>query len=195
MESTNYKKHTTKNPLQRFLIGRFYTVLVEYVRQAGSKTILDAGCGEGFTLDRLHKEGVGTRYEGFDASAKAVTIGKKMFPHLQLAQGDIYAISQKDRSFDLVICSEVLEHLEDPAKALSELRRVSDTYLLLTVPWEPWFQITNFLLGKYVRRWGNHPEHINHWSLRSFATLLRKNKLTVIQRRISFPWIMVLARR
>lgn len=194
MESTNYKKHTSKNPLQRYLLDRFYRVLVNYAKLAGSTHILDAGCGEGFTLDRLSHAKLGKQLMGFDASASVVRAGNVLFPDMYITQGNIYAIDLKDTSFGLVICSEVLEHLEKPEKALAELRRVSDKYLLLTVPWEPWFRITNFLLGKYVRRWGNHPEHINHWTRSSFIALLRKNKLSILRSSISFPWIIVLAR-
>lgn len=195
MNSSNYAKHTSKNPLQRYLINRFYRVLLAYAGETAADYTLDAGCGEGFTLDKLRRAKLGGQLAGFDASETAVKTGMQMFPDIRLATGNIYHIKKKDKSFDLVICSEVLEHLENPGKALAELRRVSRNYLLLTVPWEPWFQLTNFLLGKYIRRWGNHPEHINHWNLSSFIRLLAQHKLTVLRASVSFPWVLVLARR
>lgn len=195
MSSSNYKKHTSRNPLQRYLMDRFYRVLVGYAKCAAKKSILDAGCGEGFTLHKLQQAGLGKQLAGFDASAEAVAVANTMFPDLSVRTGDIYAIDHRDRSFGLVICSEVLEHLEAPAKALAELRRVSEQYVLVTVPWEPWFQLTNFLLGKYIRRWGNHPEHINHWNVSSFTRLLVAQGFTLLHVSVSFPWILVLARR
>ena len=48
-----------------------------------------------------------------------------MYPSISIKQGDIYALPYNDNSFDLVICSEVLEHLEHPEKALTEVIRVS----------------------------------------------------------------------
>jgi SAM-dependent methyltransferase len=51
-------------------------------------------------------------------------------------QGDLLSTPFKDDAANLVICSEVLEHLEDPIKALKEIHRVliSGSYLIVTVP-------------------------------------------------------------
>lgn len=195
MPSANYKKHTSVNPIQQLLIRRFYAVLLGFVKETGASSVLDAGSGEGFTLDKLYRAKLAKRYAGFDASEEAVKMGNRMFPHLRLVQGDMYTIPFASKSFDLVVCCEVLEHLSDPKKALAELCRVSGGLVMLTVPWEPWFQLSNFFLGKYVSRWGNHPEHVNHWTKSGFVQYVRANGLTVLHATISFPWIIVLAKR
>lgn len=47
----NYRKHTSGNPVQQYLIERFYKVLLQEVKKLKPNSILDVGCGEGFTLE------------------------------------------------------------------------------------------------------------------------------------------------
>jgi SAM-dependent methyltransferase len=152
MTTDNYRKHTSKNPVQKKLIENFFTTL-------------------------------------------AKELGKKDHPHLILKQVSIYELPYKDNSFDLVICTEVLEHLDDPQKALQEMVRVSKKYLLLSVPNEPIFMLSNFLRGKNWSRWGNDIEHINHWSSSSFQSFVSSKKLEVIRKRHPFPWTMLLVEK
>ena len=158
--TSNYRKHTSKNPLQKLLINNFFNSLLAAIKDLKVDSVLDAGCGEGFTLNKLYENKIGKRLEGVDFLKTAVELGKKTHPHLKLRQGTIYHLPFEDNSFDLVICTEVLEHLENPKKGLSELIRVSKKYLLLSVPNEPFFMMANFLRGKNLSRWGNDIEHI-----------------------------------
>ncbi|MEK7522816.1 MAG: methyltransferase domain-containing protein [Patescibacteria group bacterium] len=193
--TSNYQKHISKNPLQRFLIENFYQTLLQIVGDLKPETILDAGCGEGFTLARLQSNKIGSRLEGIEYSLEAISLGKKMYPSISIKQGDIYALPYNDNSFDLVICSEVLEHLEHPEKALTEVIRVSKKYCLLSVPNEPFFMISNFLRGKNLSRWGNDIEHINHWSKTSFEKFVKEKGLKLIVTKTPYPWILVLGEK
>ena len=192
--TTNYEKHKSQNPAQRFLIGRFYSTFLALAKQVKPETILDAGCGEGFTLVKLKRNGIGKVLSGVDFLQDAITLGKRMYPGLKLTKGDIYKLPYKDKSFDLVICTEVLEHLEFPEKAIKEVMRVSKKYVLFSVPNEPIFQLSNFLRGRHFKTFGNHPEHINHWSGSAFEKLLRKNKIRIAVRKQPFPWTLILGR-
>lgn len=159
------------------------------------KNILDVGCGEGFTLIKLKHAKIGQNFEGVDNSDDALKIGKKLNPKLNIKKGDIYKLPYEDNSFDLLICTEVLEHLKDPQKAVNELRRVSSKYVIFSVPNEPFFILANFLRGKYLKTLGNHPEHINHWTSNGFKKMLRKNKFKVSSSKFPFPWTLVLVRK
>lgn len=191
----NYQKHTSKNPIQKFLIENFYKALVQIIGDLKPEAVLDAGCGEGFTLARLQKNGIGKQLEGIEYSTEAITLGRKMYPSLALKQGDIYALPYKNNSFDLVICSEVLEHLERPEKALEEIIRVSKRYCLLSVPNEPVFMISNLLRGKNLSRWGNDIEHINHWSSKGFEKFVKEKGLKLLVTKAPFPWTMILGEK
>lgn len=194
LTTDNYRKHTHRNPIQRYLIDNFYKALFAEVKKRKPKTVLDVGCGEGFTLERLRKQNIGEKLEGVDFLKTAIEIGKKAHPELHLKEGTIYDLPYKDKSFDLVICSEVLEHLEDPKKALSELERVAKKHIVLSVPNEPWFMLANFLRGKNWSRWGNDIEHINHWSSKGFKKFV-ETKFKVLTVRRPFAWTLVIGSR
>jgi 2-polyprenyl-3-methyl-5-hydroxy-6-metoxy-1,4-benzoquinol methylase len=189
---TNLVKHTSKNPLQKLLINNFYSILLSEIKELEIESILDAGCGEGFTMDKLEKNGIGKQIEGVEYSKEAISYGKKLFPNLVIKQASIYDLPYKDNSFDIVLCTEVLEHLEEPIKALKEISRVSKKYLILSVPNEPFFRLSNFLRGKNLRRLGNDEGHINHWNVWSLKKLLTQNKIYVEKTSLPFPWIMML---
>lgn len=186
----NYRKHTHRNPVQRFLINRFLKNLIGESKKIHPKSVLDVGCGEGFVLMRLRKSDIGKDLVGVDYSKTAIDIGKKLHPSLNLKQGDIYKLPFKDNTFDLVICCEVLEHLEDPEKALKELTRVSKKHVILSVPNEPLFMMSNFFRGKNWSRWGNDIEHIQHWSSRKFKQFVG-TRLRVAEVKKPYPWTMI----
>ncbi len=193
--STNFVKHTNKNPIQKFLIKNFYSSLISLAKSLKVESILDAGCGEGFTMDKLLKSDVGKKIEGIEYSKDALSFGKKLFPDLIFKQGSIYKLPYKDNSFDLIICTEVVEHLDTPAKALKEMLRVSKKYLIISAPNEPFFMISNFLRGKNLMQFGNDPEHIQHWTIFSFLKLMGEHGVKIKRVKLPFPWIMVLGEK
>lgn len=192
---TNFIKHTSKNPLQKFLINNFYSTLLSLIKPLNPKTVLDAGCGEGFTLNKLMLNKIGQNIEGVEYSKEAIDLGNKLFPKAKIKQGSIYELPYKDRSFDLVVCTEVLEHLENPAKALKEIVRVSKKNLIISVPNEPFFMLGNFIRGKNLSKLGNDPGHINHWTFISFTNFIKNNNLKILKTKLPFPWILIIAEK
>lgn len=192
---TNFVKHTSKNPIQKHLINNFYSSLISLAKALRSDSILDVGCGEGFTMDKLSKNQIGQKIEGIEYSKDAIAFGKKLFPNLIFKEGSIYKLPYKDNSFDLVICTEVLEHLEEPTKALKEILRISKRYLIISVPNEPLFMLSNFLRGKNFSRLGNDEGHINHWNPSSLKKYLTQNKVKIKKIILPFPWILILGEK
>ncbi|OGH24796.1 MAG: hypothetical protein A3B47_00245 [Candidatus Levybacteria bacterium RIFCSPLOWO2_01_FULL_39_24] len=192
---TNLVKHTSKNPIQKFLIGNFFSTLISLIKPLNADSILDAGCGEGFTMNKLRENGLGKKIEGVEYSKESIDFGKKLFPNLTIKQGSVYDLPYKDNSFDLIICTEVLEHLESPTKALKEMLRVSNKYLVISVPNEPLFMLSNFLRGKNLSRFGNDPGHVNHWSPWSLKKILKQNGIKVKKIIFPFPWTLILGEK
>ncbi|MCL5019069.1 MAG: class I SAM-dependent methyltransferase [Patescibacteria group bacterium] len=157
-------------------------------------SILDVGCGEGFTLNRLKENGIGKKLEGIEYKKEAIELGKKTYPDIKITEGSIYNLPYKDNSFDLVLCTEVLEHLDDPSKALEELIRVSKKYLVLSVPNEPFFMFAQFVRGKNWSRFGNDIEHINHWTMFGFPKFIKKSapNIQIRAKKFPFAWTMLL---
>lgn len=190
----NYRKHTTSSTLQKKLLSNFEDVLLQEIKVLNPESILDVGCGEGFTLEKLRLAKIGNHLEGVDFLDLAIELGKKDHPKLHLKQGSIYELDYKDNSFDVVICSEVLEHIEDPLKGLQELMRVAKSYCVLSVPNEPLFMLGNLLRGKNVSRLGNDIEHINHWTFWQFRQFVG-TKLKVKKVLYPLPWTLIIAKK
>ncbi len=192
--SSNLRKHTSPNPLQRLLLERFHAAARRLLASVAPapRRILDAGCGEGFAMQAVLGA---TQAEvlGLDGSAMAVHLAGRLNPGRHFAAGDLYTLPFAARSFELVVCMEVLEHLDAPARGLHELRRVSAGWLLLSVPNEPLFRGANFLRGKNVRALGNDPGHLNHWSQRAFLRFVALH-CPVVATSSSFPWTLALCR-
>jgi ubiquinone/menaquinone biosynthesis C-methylase UbiE len=192
MTTTNLEKHTTKNPIGRLALVNFTNTLVKLIKPLTIESILDVGAGEGFTLARLAEENIGKKREGIEYVDEAIELGKKVNPDVNIKKGNIYELPYKDNSFELVICTEVLEHLDHPDQGMGELVRVSSKYLLLTVPNEPFFTIQRFLRGKNILKLGAHPEHLQLWTSSAFERFVKKYAVNLVVKKHPFPWTMVL---
>ncbi|MFZ5366472.1 MAG: class I SAM-dependent methyltransferase [Patescibacteria group bacterium] len=92
---------------------------LKLVKEFGKGKFLDAGCGTGLILRHLPADSV-----GLDINPRNLSKAKIHAPKAKLILGDIEKMPFNSRSFTTVICTDVLEHLLDPAKALSEIFRV-----------------------------------------------------------------------
>jgi ubiquinone/menaquinone biosynthesis C-methylase UbiE len=190
----NLQKHLNPNPVQRYLLRRFHRQIASLLKATGAEKILDAGCGEGFVVSYLLQGNDRLAITGIDCSPQAIEMARQMVPGVLFDVGDLREMPYGDDSFDLVMCLEVLEHLPDPHKGLRELRRVTSTHCLVSVPHEPFFRATNFLRGKHVPAWGRDPEHLQHWTDRQFRRLVQQY-LEIERFVYSFPWLIALGRK
>ena len=194
MRHGNYQKYTNPNPLQQYLIRRFLDRVATLVAQTGARTLLDVGCAEGFVSAHIRRRVRGLHTAGLDRDGAALLRGRRLHPRFPTCVGDILALPVVSSGVDLVLCTEVLEHVPAPSRALEELLRVSRRHVLVSVPWEPWFRLANLLRLKNVSRWGDDPEHVNHWTGRAFRAFLSSHA-RVVTHQVVFPWQIVLLER
>ncbi|MBK5232600.1 MAG: class I SAM-dependent methyltransferase [Thermoleophilia bacterium] len=188
MDTSNYEKFQTGNPVVRRLIDRFYGRVAEEIADLKPVAVLDAGCGEGESLERLGQFLPDT-VTGVDLNPESVEFTRQRIPGGDFQVADLLALPFPDDSFDLVFCLEVLEHIPIPGAALAELARVCRGDLVLSVPSEPWFRLGSLARGKYLDGWGNHLEHVNHWNPRSLEQFLATRFESPVVRR-STPWLL-----
>src|SRR5690606_37782612 len=94
-------------------------------------------------------------------------------------------------SFDVVVCCEVHEHLDEPARGLAEIARVARERVLISTPWEPVWRALNMARGKYLRDLGNTPGHVQHFS-RADLRRLAATRLNIHEPRTPLPWTVIL---
>jgi 2-polyprenyl-3-methyl-5-hydroxy-6-metoxy-1,4-benzoquinol methylase len=191
--TTNFEKFQTGNPIVRRLIDRFYGEVATIVGGIPASSALDAGCGEGETLARLGGL-LPEDLAAIDLNPESAAYTAARFPTAAVETGSIAALPYPDDRFDLVLCLEVLEHIEDPDAALADLERVGRRDFVISTPDEPWFRLGSLLRGKYPRSLGDHPEHVNHWTPSSLSRFL-SSRLEVVRVRRSLPWLVAHCRK
>lgn len=189
---TNKKKYS--NSLSKTIVQGFIDSLESLIPINDSKSILDVGCGEGAILHHLNRvfPNLPNDVHALDHDKTELAMAKENLPFANVVKGSIYELPFDNNSKELVICTEVLEHLQEPDKALKELCRVSSKYLLVSVPREPLWRILNMARLKYLSNFGNTPDHRNHWNSKQFRRFI-ETEANVLKLQKPIPWTMILA--
>lgn len=103
--------------------------ILTIIETHAGKSILDIGCGHGVYGRELVKKGY--EYTGIEANKDYAAEACK---HVKAFHMRAEKLDFPDKSFDTVIMLEVLEHLEDPYTALTEIKRVARQNLVVSVP-------------------------------------------------------------
>jgi len=186
------KKYRSTNPVKRLLIKRFVDALHSLFIEANPvQSVLEVGVGEGFLSGYLSEKFPAIRFTGVDLRAEDLERLRQKFPRVETHEGSIYDLGFLGHRYDLILCAEVLEHLERPDDALAQIAALRPHRALLSVPHEPWFMLSNLAAGKNVTRLGNDVEHINHYTVGRFRRLLEP-RFEVLRMTTSYPWILAL---
>lgn len=166
-QSANHHKYTIENRFYQWHLQSFLHLLYDMLEEAGPRSVLDAGCGEGFVVDFVARQDPSLELTGVDLSEGAIRYARERFGNQgHFREGSIYDLPFDEDAFDAVVCSEVLEHLDEPGRAVAELRRVARSHVLMTVPREPFFKWLND-----IGRWlgiSPDPGHVNFWTTSTF---------------------------
>jgi 2-polyprenyl-3-methyl-5-hydroxy-6-metoxy-1,4-benzoquinol methylase len=186
-------KYLAGNPLSRLLIRGFLQALVDLTRLLKPSSVLDIGCGEGLVVRQLGASFAQVRIHGLDISPELLRVAQSVAPNCTYTAGNAYQLPLQSNCYDLVVCTEVLEHVDQPDLAAAEIVRVGTDHVLLSVPHEPLWRMANLMRGKYLADRGNTPGHVNHWSRRGFIRFA-SNHLNILAVRHPFPWTVLLGR-
>jgi SAM-dependent methyltransferase len=190
-----YDKYGTSNPLARRLMAGFMSRLDELVELTGAKDAHEVGCGEGELAIRLARRGI--RIRGTDAFPQVLEEARRRAAsarvEVDFEATPVEELDPDRHAAELILCCEVLEHLEDPERALNALAELARPWLIASVPREPLWRALNLARFSYVGDLGNTPGHLNHWSKRDFVRFLTR-RFEVIELRSPIPWTMVLCR-
>lgn len=190
------EKYVAAGRIGGALISNFYSTLGSLIQMIPGRpsTVLEIGAGDGHSTGYLRDlVPEGSLHCASELRLEGVQAIRQSNPEVPVLCQSVYQLGHPDSIADLVICLEVLEHLEDPHAALQELTRVSSGYLILSVPREPIWCALNVARMRYLGRWGNTPGHIQHWSASGFRRFVA-TRCEIVAVRTPLPWTMVLAR-
>lgn len=190
-----YDKYSTTNPIERRLVQGFLGDLDELVARTGAGEAHEVGCGEGEISMRLARGGL--RVRGTDAYPQVIEEARRRAManalEIDFEAMPVEALEPERHAAELIVCCEVLEHLDDPLGALEKLAGLARPWLIVSVPREPLWRVLNMARFKYLGEFGNTPGHLGHWSKRGFLELL-SGQVELIEVRNPLPWTMALCR-
>ncbi len=187
-------KYASRNPIARYLVDHFLAAITElYVlAEPAGKTVLEVGAGEGkLAMHLLRNAPTPARYLATDLTLDRMI--PDLDPRIETSSASAYELPYASKSFDIVVCCEVLEHLERPERGLAECARVARERVVISTPWEPVWRAMNMARGKYWRDFGNTPGHVQHFS-RGGLLELAELHLEILGVRRPLPWTGLVGR-
>lgn len=133
--------------------------IIELTNPEG-KEIVEVGCNEGFVSQALLENGAKS-VQPVDYDREMVLKAKSIFG-VPAVQGDINDLPFEDQSFDIALGCEVLEHISNPFKGLSELFRVARERVVITVP------VGRYWAGELTHQWILTGLFVEHDSVRVY---------------------------
>lgn len=191
-----YDKYGSGNLIVRRLMAGFDSALSGFVQLAAPASIHEVGCGEGFWVMKWNRDGIPSRGSDFSSQVIDIARANALMDGLsadRFSVCSIYDLAAGRDDADLVVCCEVLEHLEQPEAGLCALKEITKGYLIVSVPREPIWCALNLLRGRYIRSAGNTPGHLQHWSTRAFMSFVARY-FDVVAVKTPLPWTMLLCR-
>jgi hypothetical protein len=135
-------------------------------------SLMEVGCAQPYLLAEIARRFPGRHLAGADIAAPVIEHNRRLFPSIEFQRIDIQT-DRLGRAYDVVICSEVLEHLPDYAAALRNLRTSGLKHLIVTVPASPLFPIDR------------HVGHVRHFPGRVLEHSLEAEGFRVLR---SWQW-------
>lgn len=136
--------------------------IIKEIDPHDSDNIMDLGCGTGYYLFLLSSLPVKLNLIGLDSDKKALEEAKESLKNrkIRFILGDSHKLPFKENTFDKIVASEVLEHLDNDEKALKEMYRVLKRggVLVVSVPsinypffWDPINWLLQYFFGTHIK--------------------------------------------
>jgi len=161
--------------------------LKRVMRYKDGGKLLDCGCATGIFMVEAQK--VGFDVFGFDVSDYAVNIAQKKLPN-KVTKDTLQSVSFEPKTFDVITLFDVIEHLDDPRKAVKRLKRfLKDDGLLMINTGD----VGSWLAKIEGKNWHFFipPQHFFFFSRRTITMLLEQAGFKVIKIDYKGKWVSV----
>ncbi|HFD05274.1 MAG TPA: class I SAM-dependent methyltransferase [Firmicutes bacterium] len=179
-DNLNYNYFESLSPSQFEEERRRNQLILKFAKLTRDKTIIDIGTGPGW-LPRLASKYTKNVYS-VDLSDRQLKLAEKYIgkANFTFRKGSFYKIPTRDSSFDVVVASEVLEHLETPKKALKEAHRIlkDDGTLIITVPYK---EKIKYVTCMHCYKLTSVNGHLHSFDIRSLRKLLHDSGFYIVR--------------
>lgn len=158
MKIYNYSNEIIRNWQHRHPSLVNLTDIILSLISANNGTVLDVGCGTGRTSILLAKRGL--KVDAIDIEPKIISIAKETTKEAGVnVSYSVVDFTKKsislDKEYDLIVCSEVLEHVEDYKNIIENMHNFlkEDGTLIVTVPHDPRQYSILDVRGGHLRRY------------------------------------------
>ncbi|MDO8339894.1 MAG: class I SAM-dependent methyltransferase [Candidatus Burarchaeum sp.] len=194
MNKDNFRQNAIGNPISAYALeNRLSEAIGRLPEKIGE--LLDIGCGEGWFLKKISVLEPKAKLFGVDICEVDLDYAERLVPTASFSVYGAYKLPFKAGKFDCVTMLEVLDHLDEPDRALKEANRVlkKDGTLFVSVPDESllrWRFVWKIWTNTLGRKW-NH-KHLQKFNVQSFNLILDKNGFEVVdEKRALFGCIMI----
>lgn len=182
-------KSEKPNHSHNYYLPAILSMLPSPVSSTGEKIkILDLGCGNGSLTSKIAEKGFSVT--GIEESESGVKIASENFTNCSFFVGSIYDLKYQEQelenAFDIVISSDVIEHLFFPRKLIEAAKHClkPNGKLLITTPYHGyWKNLALAISGKFDQHftvlWDGG--HIKFFSVKTLTELLKESEFTDIQ--------------
>lgn len=158
-----YQTGIRKNIFQRIWHGRKISLAKQIIKGLNFSSCLDVGCASGYMISQIAQSNPDAQYFGVDVYGKAIQYAKKIYPDIFFKTASAQKLPFKGNSFDLLVCYETIEHVQDPILTLKEMKRVlkkDGTLILAMDSGSSLFRLVWSIWKKtYGRAWRNSHLH------------------------------------
>jgi len=175
-----YSQHPRNDKYQRKSGGKYRRArwrILRLKRLVSGRRFLDIGCSIGSSVEAAREAGF--EATGIDLDPQSIAMAQEQFPKCRFMHTSSGELARAGERFDLIFCTEVIEHVTDPQAFVDDLHALLNPggIVFLTTPHATHFRIPQDILSWYGLK---PPEHIVLFGRKSIEALFERRGLKVL---------------
>ncbi|MDO8657208.1 MAG: class I SAM-dependent methyltransferase [Candidatus Levybacteria bacterium] len=187
-----YQKSVKNNILQRIWHKKRLELVIRLLNESSNinkdnTKILDVGCAGGWFISSIFSHFPKGKYYGIDVYKDAIIHAKKIYPHISFSCADGHDLPFQKETFDLVICTNVLEHVKSPERIMSEIKRVltQSGLVIIGIDSENIFFKTLWFIWKKFKGKIWKDAHLHKYKVKDLEKLFKKTGFIMKEKKFS----------